>query len=297
MLTHRSVPAVAAPIAPARLVHYERDPEHPDARAGARAAPESDPVAEFLAEHDIVVNCILQDTDEPLMFVTRDELELFAPGSLFVDVSCDEGMGFEWARPTSFADPMFTVGSRRALLRRRPQPVVPVELGDVGDQRGADPVPRDRDGRRRRLGRRPDDPPGDRDPRRRGAEPEDPVVPVPLADVPPREASDGCCLGAVEVVSATRAETREARRNDQAPLRPRRSPALDPRPIFWKVMPETSGQPTTGPLLAAGELQREACRGSRSRHRDGTLKVTRSSLPRGASRQQADRHPLGSVLS
>jgi alanine dehydrogenase len=36
---------------------------------------------------------------------------LSAPGSLFVDVSCDEGMGFEWARPTPFADPMFTVGS------------------------------------------------------------------------------------------------------------------------------------------------------------------------------------------
>ena len=29
VLTHRSVAAVAAPIAPARLVHYERDPEHP----------------------------------------------------------------------------------------------------------------------------------------------------------------------------------------------------------------------------------------------------------------------------
>ena len=68
------------------------------------------PVAELLAEHDIVVNCILQDTDEPLMFVTNDELARFAPGSLFVDVSCDEGMGFEWARPTSFAEPMFTVG-------------------------------------------------------------------------------------------------------------------------------------------------------------------------------------------
>ena len=34
----------------------------------------------------------------------------FGPGALFVDVSCDEGMGFEWAVPTSFAAPMFTVG-------------------------------------------------------------------------------------------------------------------------------------------------------------------------------------------
>src|SRR5450755_279402 len=108
VLTHRSVAAVAAPIAPARLVHYERDPVHPR-RTLALHGSGSESVAEFLAEHDIVVNCIHQDTDEPLMFVTADELELFGPGHLFIDVSCDEGMGFEWARPTSFADPMFTV--------------------------------------------------------------------------------------------------------------------------------------------------------------------------------------------
>jgi alanine dehydrogenase len=108
VLTHRSVAAVAAPIAPARLVHYDRDPVHPR-RTLALHGSGSESVAEFLAEHDIVVNCIHQDTDEPLMFVTADELELFGPGHLIIDVSCDEGMGFEWARPTSFADPMFTV--------------------------------------------------------------------------------------------------------------------------------------------------------------------------------------------
>jgi alanine dehydrogenase len=110
VLTHRSVAAVAAPIAPARLIHYERDPEHPH-RAVALNSFRSRPVAELLGDHDIVVNCILQDTDDPLMFATNDELKLFAPGSLFVDVSCDEGMGFEWARPTSFAEPMFSVGT------------------------------------------------------------------------------------------------------------------------------------------------------------------------------------------
>jgi alanine dehydrogenase len=109
VLTHRSVSAVASPMAPARLVHYERDPEHPG-RTLALNSSGGGSVAEVLAQHDIVVNCILQDTDEPLMFVTADELDLFAPGSLFVDVSCDEGMGFEWARPTSFAEPTFTVG-------------------------------------------------------------------------------------------------------------------------------------------------------------------------------------------
>ncbi|MGZ6588189.1 MAG: N(5)-(carboxyethyl)ornithine synthase [Solirubrobacteraceae bacterium] len=109
VLTHRSVAAVAAPIAPARLIHYERDPEHPH-RAVALNSGGSRPVAELLAEHDIVVNCILQDTDHPLIFVNGEELALFAAGTLFVDVSCDDGMGFEWARSTSFAEPTVSVG-------------------------------------------------------------------------------------------------------------------------------------------------------------------------------------------
>jgi len=68
------------------------------------------PLAGFLAEHDIVVNCVLQNTAEPLMFLLEEDLAAFRPGSLVVDVSCDEGMGFSWARPTTFADPAFVVG-------------------------------------------------------------------------------------------------------------------------------------------------------------------------------------------
>jgi alanine dehydrogenase len=109
VLTHRNVPAVASPIPSVRMAHFESAADDP-ARILVLTSGGPVPIAEFLAGHDIVVNCVLQDTDAPLMFVTCDELRLFAPGSLFVDVSCDEGMGFEWARPTSFADPMFTVG-------------------------------------------------------------------------------------------------------------------------------------------------------------------------------------------
>jgi alanine dehydrogenase len=68
------------------------------------------PLAAYLAGFDIVVNCVLQHTSAPLMFVTAGELAAFPPGSLIVDVSCDTGMGFSWARPTTFADPMLTVG-------------------------------------------------------------------------------------------------------------------------------------------------------------------------------------------
>jgi alanine dehydrogenase len=53
---------------------------------------------------------VLQDTDAPLTFLINDDLSTLASGTLVVDVSCDEGMGFEWARPTSFAQPDFLVG-------------------------------------------------------------------------------------------------------------------------------------------------------------------------------------------
>ena len=96
--THRHVPAVASPIPSVRMVHFEPAPDDP-ARIVVLTPGGPEPIAEFLARHDIVVNCVLQDTDAPLMFITRDELRLFAPGSLFVDVSCDQGMGFEWPGP------------------------------------------------------------------------------------------------------------------------------------------------------------------------------------------------------
>jgi alanine dehydrogenase len=68
------------------------------------------PAAEFLAEHDIIVNCTLQDPNRPLMFLAEEDLRASRPGSLIIDVSCDEGMGFDWARPTSFKQSTFVVG-------------------------------------------------------------------------------------------------------------------------------------------------------------------------------------------
>lgn len=64
----------------------------------------------FLASHDIVLNCTLQDVSAPMTYLRTEDLKEFAPGSLIIDVSCDEGMGFEWAKPTGFENPMFTVG-------------------------------------------------------------------------------------------------------------------------------------------------------------------------------------------
>ncbi len=68
------------------------------------------PMPQALEDFDIVVNCIFQDTDNPLFFVNRTDLPRFKPGTVFVDVSCDTAMGFDFARPTSFEDPIFEVG-------------------------------------------------------------------------------------------------------------------------------------------------------------------------------------------
>lgn len=103
VVTHRGVAAVGAPIHQTRIVHLEPD-GHVDTGEGRVA------VAELLARHDVVVNCTLQDPQHPVVYLRTEDLAAFRRGSLVVDVSCDAGMGFEWARPTSFRDPAFEVG-------------------------------------------------------------------------------------------------------------------------------------------------------------------------------------------
>ncbi len=44
------------------------------------------------------------------MYVNESEADCLKPGSLIIDVSCDLGMGFFFARPTTFREPMFKVG-------------------------------------------------------------------------------------------------------------------------------------------------------------------------------------------
>jgi len=111
VLTNRGVAAVGSPIHSVRITQFDHDSEPPHA---SHAITERGrvPLAKLLADADIVVNCTLQDTSAPLTFLTLADLDLFRRGSLVVDVSCDEGMGFEWARPTTFDDPMFRVADR-----------------------------------------------------------------------------------------------------------------------------------------------------------------------------------------
>jgi len=109
VLTNRGIAAVGSPIPSVDIIQFEHNDSAP---FESTVNTEDGPVllAPFLAENDIVVNCTLQDPNAPLTYLRTEDLGAFRPGSLIVDVSVDEGMGFEWARATTFADPMFTVG-------------------------------------------------------------------------------------------------------------------------------------------------------------------------------------------
>jgi alanine dehydrogenase len=109
VLTNRAVAAVGSPIHSVLIRQFDHEPdgEHLSNVITERGR---EPLAAFLAESDVVVNCTLQDPTEPLTYLNTADLAGFRPGSVIVDVSCDRGMGFSWARPTGFDDPAFVVG-------------------------------------------------------------------------------------------------------------------------------------------------------------------------------------------
>lgn len=109
VLTQRGVAAVGSPIHTAHITQLNTD-EGPTHLSEVLTKTGNVVLPEFLASHDIVVNCTLQDVAAPLTYLRTEDLERFTSGGLIIDVSCDEGMGFDWARPTTFDEPMFKVG-------------------------------------------------------------------------------------------------------------------------------------------------------------------------------------------
>lgn len=68
-------------------------------------------LTELISESDIIVNGTFQETDHPTNFIIKTEAASLKPNCLIIDVSCDEGMGFFFAKPTSFENPMFQYNS------------------------------------------------------------------------------------------------------------------------------------------------------------------------------------------
>ena len=105
--THRDFTNVADQLPTVVYLNFETD-----AQGNLMAvdhAGTTQPFSDALSEADVIVNGILQNPLNPLMFVPEKDAYKLKSGALIVDISCDEGMGFWCARPTSFKDPMFEV--------------------------------------------------------------------------------------------------------------------------------------------------------------------------------------------
>ncbi|WP_044415042.1 N(5)-(carboxyethyl)ornithine synthase [Halarcobacter anaerophilus] len=63
-------------------------------------------LSNLINKADIIVNGVLQDTENPIQFITEEEDSFLKPNSLIIDISCDEGMGFFFAKSTTFEKPL-----------------------------------------------------------------------------------------------------------------------------------------------------------------------------------------------
>ena len=67
------------------------------------------PLLDLIKEAEIIINGTFQDTDDPINYVNENEKSYLKPGTLIIDVSCDEGMGFYFAKPTTFKKPIISI--------------------------------------------------------------------------------------------------------------------------------------------------------------------------------------------
>lgn len=66
-------------------------------------------IRQELADVDIVVGSVLIPGDKTPHLIMRDMLSLMEPGTVLVDVAIDQGGCFETSRPTTHAEPVYTV--------------------------------------------------------------------------------------------------------------------------------------------------------------------------------------------
>jgi N5-(carboxyethyl)ornithine synthase len=68
------------------------------------------PFVDELTTADIIVNGVLQNPNNPEMFIRENDIDQFKKTCLIIDISCALGMGFSFAHPTKFSNPIFKIG-------------------------------------------------------------------------------------------------------------------------------------------------------------------------------------------
>ncbi len=64
-----------------------------------------------LTSADIIVNGMLQNPLNPEFYISGEDIGKFEKECLLIDISCDIGMGFSFARPTNFTNPVLRFGN------------------------------------------------------------------------------------------------------------------------------------------------------------------------------------------
>ena len=66
-------------------------------------------IRDLVQTHDLIIGAVLIPGAKAPKLVTRDMLEIMRPGTVMVDVAVDQGGCFETTKPTTHADPTFTI--------------------------------------------------------------------------------------------------------------------------------------------------------------------------------------------
>lgn len=73
--------------------------------------PEQTEWVSTLKRYDVIVNCILQDPLNPIIFLKKEDIIDLQKRMFIVDISCDTKMGFDFAKPliTTFEKPIIKI--------------------------------------------------------------------------------------------------------------------------------------------------------------------------------------------
>jgi alanine dehydrogenase len=64
-----------------------------------------------IKDADFIINGIMQDVNNPKTFIADEySLNNLKPNTAIIDISCDKGMGFYFAEPTTFESPIIEMG-------------------------------------------------------------------------------------------------------------------------------------------------------------------------------------------
>lgn len=64
------------------------------------------PAYDTLKNYDLIINCVLQDPLNPMIFIKEEQIISNGKQLYIIDVSCDLGMGFDFAKPSTFDEPL-----------------------------------------------------------------------------------------------------------------------------------------------------------------------------------------------